>query len=87
MSLASSGLERPPPLTKPAACKKPAAAKKTGGGKKPASVKQTVVKKKKPEAVSPSFGPLSITKAAEKSYIQYWVGNEKNVGECAREAM
>ena len=79
MSLASSGLERPPPMKKPPACKKPAACKKSLPGKKPAYVKPTVVKKKKPEVISPSFGPLSVIKATEKSYIQYWVDGEKKM--------
>ena len=79
MSLASSGLERPPPMKKPPACKKPAACKKSLPGKKPASVKPTVVKKKKPEVISPSFGPLSVIKATEKSYTQYWVDGEKKL--------
>ena len=88
MSLASSGLETQPPMKKPTACKKPAACKKSLAGKKPAYVQSKVAKQKKLEVISPAFGPLSVIKAVEKSYIQYWVdGGEKIAGECAREAM
>lgn len=38
-----------------------------------------VVKQKKLEVISPSFRPLSVIKAVEKSYIQYWVDGGKKL--------